>query len=270
MTIALHYDSRREHVGFAHWLGAPDGDTPSVQITIRLVGIDAPETHYPGTRKPSAFDRKLENLLKTHQGAFKTKQFREYLAPKLTDRPGTRQFYWGERARKAFEELAAQRLRYRAGGQIRYKNLYLTVGTQLFDQYRRLLAYVAPEEKNPQKRLTFNLLLLQEGWAVNYIIYPNLPKPEDWERVQDAVRQARHQKKGFWKDEALLLGYEYRFCVDTLLGKRSGPDKYCVDITNGQLYAPYDYYLVAPENRLFILKEHLRYARRELGGLHRT
>lgn len=269
MTIALQYESRCEHAGFAHWLGAPDGDTPSVQITIRLLGIDAPETHYPGTQKPSAFDSKLQNLLKTHRRAFKTKQFREYLAPKLADRPGTRQFHWGERARRAFEELAAQRLRYRAGGQIRYKNLYLTVGTQLFDQYRRLLAYVAPEEKNPQKRLTFNLLLLQEGWAVNYIIYPNLPKPDDWERVQDAVRQARQQKKGFWKDEKLLLGYEYRFCVDTLLGKRSGPDKYCVDITNGQLYAPYDYYLVAPENRLFILKEHLRYARRELGGLRK-
>ncbi len=269
MTLALDYEFRREPAGFAHWLGTTDGDTPTIQITIRLLGIDAPEIHYPDTKKPSAFDTKLAQLLRTHRRAFKTKEFRAYLAPKLADRAGTRQFHWGERARRAFEDLAAQKLRYRAGGQIRYKNLHLTVGAQLFDQHRRLLAYVAPEEKDPHKRVTFNLLLLQEGWAVNYIIYPNLPKPTDLERAQEAVREARQQQKGLWKDEMLLLGYEYRFCVDTLLGKKAGPDKYCVDITTGKLYAPYDYYLVAPENRLFIMKEHLRYAKRELGGLKR-
>jgi endonuclease YncB( thermonuclease family) len=269
MRLAISYESQRQQAGKARWVGNTDGDTPTIQLTIRLLGIDAPEIHYPGRQKPSASDNKLENLLKTHHRAFKTKEFREYLAVKLLDRPGTRQLQWGERARRAFEELALQRLRRRAGGQTRYRNLYLTVGEQSFDQYRRLLAYVAPEEKNPQKRRTFNLLLMQEGWAVNYFIYPNLPKPDDWVKVQQAVRQARREKKGFWEDETLLLGYEYRFCVDTLLGKRTGPDKYCVDVTTGILYKPYEYYLIEPENRLFVIKEHLRRARKEIKGLKR-
>ncbi|MCL6642076.1 MAG: thermonuclease family protein [Candidatus Bipolaricaulota bacterium] len=265
MTIA--YESQRSSAGIARWVSAADGDTLQIALTIRLVGIDAPEIHYPGTQKPSAFDRKLESLLATHRRAFKTKGFREYLAPKLAERPGTRQLHWGERARTALEDLAETRLRHRAGGQVRYRNLALTVGEQMFDQYRRLLAYVAPEERNPDRRLTLNLLLIQEGWAVNYIIYPNLPKPDDWERLQRAVRGARRQKQGFWKDERVLLGYEYRFCVDTLLGKRAGPDKYCVDVTTGELHAPHEYYLIEPENRLFILKEHLREAKRMLRGL---
>lgn len=267
MAIALQYESQREHAGTARWVSATDGDTPQILMAIRLVGIDAPEIHYPGTQKPSAFDSALEHLLQTHRRAFKTKEFREYLAPKLADRAGTRQLLWGERARNALAELADRILRRRAGGQTRYRNLVLTVGQQMFDQYRRLLAYVAPEEPNPHKRQTLNLVLMQEGWAVNYIIYPNLPKPDDWGRIQQAVRQARQQQKGFWKDETLLLGYEYRFCVDTVLGKRTGPDKYCVDVTTGALHAPHEYYLIAPENRLFILKEHLRDAKRTLQGL---
>lgn len=267
MIVALRYESRCEPAGTAHWVSAPDGDTPTVQLTIRLLGIDAPEIHYPGTQKPSAFDSRLENLLKTHRRAFKTKEFRDYLAPRLAGRAGTRQLLWAERARAALAELAEKYLRHRAGGQIRYRNLALTVGEQLFDQYQRLLAYVAPEEQNPAKRVTLNLLLMQEGWAVNYIIYPNLPTPDDWAKIQQAVRQARTHQKGFWKDETLLLGYEYRFCVDTALGRRAGPDKYCVDVTTGELYAPHEYHLIEPENRLFILKEHLRVAKRTLKGL---
>ena len=265
MTIA--YKSQRSSAGLARWLGAADGDTLKIALKIRLLGVDAPETHYPGAQKPSAFDEKLERLLQTHRRAFKTKGLREYLGPKLAERPGTRQLHWGERARTALEDLAETALRRRTRGQVRYKNLALTVGEQMFDQYRRLLAYVAPEEKNPDKRLTLNLLLMQKGWAVNYIIYPNLPKPDDWARLQRAVREARRQKQGFWKDERVLLGYEYRFCVDTLLGKRAGPDKYCVDVTTGELHAPHEYYLIEPENRLFILKEHLREAKRTLRGL---
>lgn len=267
MALVIKYGSHREQAGQAHWVANTDGDTPTIQLTIRLLGIDAPEIHYPGTQKPSAFDSQLENLLQTHRRAFKTRELRDFLVPRLQNLPGTRQLQWGERARGAFEQLALQKLRRRAGGQIRYKNLYLTMGEQMFDQYRRLLAYVAPEEKNPDKRLTFNLLLMQEGWAVNYVIYPNLPKLEDWLRVQQAVRQARREKRGFWKDETLLLGYEYRFCVDTLLGKRTGPDKYCVDVTSGKLHPPHEYYQVEPENRLFIIKDQLREARRTLKGL---
>ncbi len=270
MSLAIKYESQRVQAGVARWLDVVDGDTPEIQLAIRLLGIDAPETHYPGTTKPTAYDKKLERLLDTHRAHFRSRGLRDYLAPKLADRPATRQLLWGERAKVALKRLAVERLHQRAGGQTRYRNLYLTVGAQSFDQYRRLLAYIAPEEKNPEKRRTFNLLLMEEGWAVNYIIYPNLPKPADWELLQQAVRQARQERLGFWKDETLLLGYEFRFCVDTLYGKRSGPDKYALDITTGLLYQPHEYYRIEPENRLFILKEHLAQAKRALQGLRRA
>ena len=100
MALRIRYESQREQAGQARWVSNTDGDTPTIQLTIRLLGIDAPEVHYPGTQKPSTFDTKLENLLKTHRHAFKTEEFRKYLAQRLTDRPGTRQLLWGERAQR--------------------------------------------------------------------------------------------------------------------------------------------------------------------------
>lgn len=270
MTIVIKYSAQREQAGRARWVDAEDGDTPSLQLAIRLLGIDAPEVHYPGTTKPNTFDKKLQRLLETHRAQFRSRGLRDYLAPRLADRPGTRELLWGECAKEAFEQLAKQQLYRRAGGQMRRRELYLTVGEQMFDQYRRLLAYIAPAERDPSKRLTFNLLLLQKGWAVNYLLYPNLPKPDDWERLQKTVRQARQEEKGFWQDNSLLLGYEFRFCVDTLLGKRSGPDKYCVDVTTGVLHPPHEYYQIAPENRLFIHKERLSQAKRAIQGLRKA
>lgn len=97
--------------------------------------------------------------------------------------------------------------------------------------------------------------------AVSYPIFPNIPKPADLKLIQEAVRKARRRKLGMWAEEdTLLLPYEYRFCVDTLLGKRRGPDKYCVDITTGLIHQPQAYYTIPPENRLFIYEKDLAQA----------
>ena len=39
-----------------------DGDTPQVSFSIRMLSIDTPEVHYPGTQSPSKHDSKLAQL----------------------------------------------------------------------------------------------------------------------------------------------------------------------------------------------------------------
>ena len=39
-----------------------DGDTPQVSFSIRMLSIDTPEIHYPGTQSPAKHDEKLTQL----------------------------------------------------------------------------------------------------------------------------------------------------------------------------------------------------------------
>jgi len=143
--------------------------------------------------------------------------------------------------------------------------MFVMVAEEVFDRYGRLLAYVngAYEKKEREtipesKRPTFNLQMLQEGQAVSLLIYPNIPKPADLELVQTAVRKARATNKGFWKGpDNLLLPYEFRWIIDTIKGTRTGPDRYCADISTGKLYQPQHYYKVLPESRLFFYTKDL-------------
>jgi hypothetical protein len=45
--------------------------------------------------------------------------------------------------------------------------------------------------------------------------------------------------------------------VDTIAGKRRGPDRYCADLASGRLHPPQRYHEVLPEDRLFFYPEHL-------------
>jgi hypothetical protein len=94
--------------------------------------------------------------------------------------------------------------------------------------------------------------MLQEGHAASIVIYPNIPKPDDLKLARDGVHSARTGKKGFWNQgDKALLPYEFRWIVDTISGKRQGPDRYCADMTTAELFPPQQYYRVLPENRLF-------------------
>jgi hypothetical protein len=137
--------------------------------------------------------------------------------------------------------------------------MFTMVSKQVFDRYGRHLAYVAPsytkEERGKipeSKRPTFNLQMMQDGHAISLLIYPNVPKPADLLRVRDAIRSARQHRRGYWGSATPLLhAYEYRWIVDTILGKRSGPDRYCGDFTTGALHKPEQYFRVPEENRLW-------------------
>lgn len=254
----------RESLGIARWGGDPtDGDTPTVALNIRLVNVDAPEVHYPGNTKPSKHDKILANLLQTHGGMFPP-GLRAYLKPRLKGTPGTNQELAGKKSRAAFKQLADTVLEFDSETNRYRRKVFLTTGQDPFDRFKRLLAYVAPEESDPKKRATFNLLLARDGWVVNYIIYPNIPKRKDLELLQEAVQAARTGKKGAWKQANLLLGYEFRYAVDTAKGMANGPKRYCADISTALLYQPSDYFQVQPENRLFIDKKDVETARQAL------
>jgi endonuclease YncB( thermonuclease family) len=264
MTLAIKVDFPRTQLGKARWISNTDGDTPTIQMTIRMLSIDAPELHFPGTTKPSGLDDELEGLL-AGAGQNLSPGLRAYLEPRLKAEPGTRHERLAEQARKQFERLADTYLKpLKPKAKVR-RPLYVTIGSDVFDRYQRLLAYIAPEEKDKAKRRTFNLRMLELGWAVNYLIYPNIPKAEDIELMRKAVIQARAGGVGMWKDQArLLLGYEYRYCARMLKEGAMGPDRHCVDVTTGKLVAEQDYHTIHPEDRLFIGKDDLSEAKKAL------
>ena len=261
-----------EHLAFGDkpvWVSATDGDTPTIQLPIRMLGMDAPELHYAGATQgnPGKYDRALASFL-TKSGKQLDAGLGKYLAPRLTDKASTRQIKAGEAAYVHFVEMVKSRLDRgvgKNGKPLTPRRLFVMVSQQVFDHYGRLLAYVnASYEKKereklpPHKRLTFNLQMMKDGHAVSLLIYPNIPKATDLKLVQSAVHGARIHHKGFWKQgKQTLLPYEFRWIVGTIAGKKQGPDRFCGDITSAKLFIPVQYYRVEPENRLFFYPEHL-------------
>jgi endonuclease YncB( thermonuclease family) len=254
-----------EHLAFGDkpvWISATDGDTPTLQLPIRMLGIDAPELHYQGasSTSPGKYDVPFGAFL-TAAGKHLDAGLKQYLAKKLLNNACTRHIAAGQAAFEHFQAMAQKRLARKGknGKTVTPRHIFAMVAEEVFDRHGRMLAYVngvydkkeretIPESKRP----TFNLQMMREGQAVSLLIYPNIPKPADLELVQSAVNKARTTNKGFWKGpDTFLLPYEFRWIIDTIKGVRSGPDRYCADISTGKLYQPQHYYKVLPESRLF-------------------
>lgn len=263
-----------EHLAFGDkptWISATDGDTPTLQFPIRMLGMDAPELHYQGAKEttPGKYDDAFTSFL-TKAGKDLDAGLKQHLAKKLTNKASSRHIAAGKASSDHFRAMAAKRLARKGknGKPISPRHIFVMVSNEVFDKYGRLLAYLnASYEKKERetipaaKRPTFNLQMLQEGQAVSLLIYPNIPKRDDLELVQSAVRKARTTSKGVWKGpDNLLLPYEFRWIIDTIKGTRSGPDRYCADISTGKLYQPQHYYKVLPENRLFFYAKNLVHA----------
>lgn len=264
-----------DSLGKNTYLRATDGDTPYVSMSIRMLSIDTPEVHYPGNTKPSKQDTTLLQLaVWIRQGkAPINDDLAGFLIPKLeSGRAGTLQMEQGEKASKAFQELVERKLH--EGGKNR--TVYLHSAEKPFDQYGRLLAYMAPnytaaerESMSVVERATFNLLMVMEGWAATFPIYPSLPKHSDLLLLQEAGRNALEGGKGIWADALTLTGYEFRMCVNLYEitsklvkgSKVSSTEKYswisrfCLDMTTREIFYPQDYFKVQPYNRIFIWAE---------------
>jgi len=250
------------------FVSATDGDTPTIQVPIRMLGMDAPELHYGGANEgnPGKFDIEIEAFA-TRSGADLDSELLAFLAPRLKSKPSTRHITTGKEASNHFHEIVATRLdrgkNAKTGKPLIPRPFFTMVSQQVFDRHGRLLAYVAPsytkEERTTipeSKRPTFNLQMIQDGHAISLLIYPNVPKPADLKRVRDAVRSARQYKRGFWSDSIPPLhAYEFRWIADTITGKRNGPDRFCGDFTTAVLYKPDQYFQVPEENRLWFFRD---------------
>lgn len=251
-----------------------DGDTPYITLSIRMLSIDTPEVHYPGNTKPSKHDSKLKDLAKwIQQGEAPIhKGLGKYIQPKIaTGKAGTLQLKQGERATKEFEDLLEKKLK--RPGKKSKRSVFIRAADEHFDQYGRLLAYMAPSYTKKElanmtfeQRATFNLLMVKNGWAASFPIYPSIPKYADLVLLQKVAKDAYIGKKGVWADPNTLTGYEFRMCIKLyditkklVAGKSlSSSEKYgwisryCVDMTSRKIYYPQDYYKVKPYNRVFI------------------
>lgn len=250
-----------------------DGDTPYVSVSIRMLSIDTPEVHYPGRQNPVRHDERLAELAQwlTAGQAPVPDDLAAFLTPKLASgQAGTLQKAQGEAATEAFQSLLDQRLTRPTGSK---RSLFLRAADQPFDQYGRLLAYVAPSFSSKERgqmtrwdRATFNLLMVESGWAAPFLIFPSLPRHTDLEWFHSVAKRAVVEGRGAWADPLTLTGYEFRMCYrlwevtkKLVQGTRlrssekySWVGRYCADLTSREIYHPADYHRVEPYNRLFI------------------
>lgn len=266
-TFVLDYKPESLALGErAVWVSATDGDTPTIQLPVRMLGIDAPELHFMSANEktPGAYDNALANFL-DREGKNLEEGLKKYLKPRLENNASTRQITAGREAFDHFLKTAKERLeRVNAQGKpLTPRKLFVMAAEEVFDMNGRLLAYVnaaytkAERKTIPlPKRVTFNLQMLEDGHAASLLIYPNVPKPEDLKLVQKAVHNARTKKKGFWaQGNRALLAYEFRWVVKMIEGEENGPTRFCGDLSTGDLFTPERYYKALPENRLFFFKE---------------
>ncbi len=260
-------------LGTNKFLRITDGDTPYISTAIRMLSIDTPEVHYPGTTNPAKHDAKFDDL-KNWIAAGKA-PIDDGLAAYLSTRlfggnVGTRQKQQGDAATDALDALMKEKLT-KPNGKLR--ELYVATSNPPFDHYGRLLAYIAPYYSSDEKislseleRATFNLLMIDTGWAAPFPIFPGLPKYRDLVLMQDRACDAFESKRGVWSDPATLAGYEFRMCyklwdITRRLEKgeklssserRGWVERYCVDMTTREIFDPAEYHRVAPFNRVFI------------------
>jgi len=254
------------------YVSATDGDTPTISVPIRMLGMDAPELHYAGANEnnPGKFDDDLKNVL-AGAGSHLDPGLKNYLKQKLKGKPSTRHIESGKIAFDHFEKIVAERIKRistSTGNELTPRRLFTKVSEQVFDRYGRMLAYLAPAYTKverqavlPKDRPTFNLQMMQDGHAISLLIYPNVPKPADLTLVRTAIKKARQYNRGVWGDEhEPLHAYEYRWLVDVTRGKRDGPTRFCGDVTTGKLYIPQQYYKVPDENRLWFFEKDVGHA----------
>ncbi len=271
-----------DSVGSKRYLRATDGDTPYVSVSIRMLSIDTPEVHYPGGSRPSRQDGNLMQLAEWIEDGVAPidPELGAFLSPKLNSgKAGSLQEEQGIEATKVFRNLVKEKLE--RPGSSRKRSVFLRIADKPFDRYGRLLAYMAPhynkEERSSMSlkdRATFNLLMVENGWAAPFPIYPNLPKHSDLVLFQEAGRKAVKEKRGMWKNPLALTAYEFRMCVrlyeitkklvegrkfgDT--EKKSWITRFCFDVTTRRVYYPQQYFKVKPYNRIFIWPEDVRLA----------
>lgn len=293
MSVQIFYDPEGfelDSIGKKTKSGDPaDGDTPYVRLPVRMLGIDTPETNYPGVGSPAKSDDRLKELADWIQQGHApiTDDLAAHLHPRLdTGTAGTLQKNHGDQAKAAFKTALDTRMTRPTGTT---RPFFINLADEKFDHYGRMLAYVAPsfssqefQNTTPHDRRSFNLQMIELGWAATLLIYPSLPKYSDLVLTYDAAKSAIENGRGAWADaNTVLTGYEWRMCIklhkatkrlvageNLKSWEREGwVQRYCFDLTTRQVFDPQDYIKVPPEARGFIFPNDMR---RAVGDLNLT
>lgn len=251
-----------------------DGDTPNIRMPIRMLSIDTPEVTARSTERAAEIDNNFVELAEwIRSGVAPVEEaFGEYLVPKLeSGNAGTLHFNQGKHASEFHKDIVEKRLSRPSSE--RKRNLFIRGAESSFDGYGRLLAYVAPsyskkerDEMSRRERATFNLDLIESGWAAPFIIFPNIPGELDLPLFLEMAVDAVKEKRGQYQDPLSLPGYEYRMCeklysiTKKLVDGESIPyreqlrwrSRYCADMRSRKLFGPEDYFEIPEPYRLWI------------------
>lgn len=265
-----------------------DGDTPNIRMPVRMLSIDTPEVTAGSAEQATQIDADFQELAGwIREGrAPVSRRFADHVLPRLeTGRAGTLQFEQGTAASEFYKALIERRLSRDNGTR---RKLFVRGADEPFDRFGRLLAYVAPsysrrerEAMTRRERSTFNLDLVESGWASSFILFPSIPGELDLPLLIDAAVNARDEGRGVYADPLAMPAYEYR-AMEKLhrvtrrivegenvpardrFGWRS---RYCLDIRTRLLYGPEDYPSIDAPYRLWIWPEDVQ---RAVGMLNLT
>ena len=250
-----------------------DGDTPNVRMPIRMLSIDTPEVtarSEAGAVKVDVQFKELASWIKAGKAPVR-KSFRDHILSKLENvDAGTLQYTQGKLASAHHKQIITQRLTKPSGAK---RKLFLRSSQQPFDGYGRLLAYVAPSYSSKERasmsrreRATFNLNMLESGWAAPFILFPSIPGELDLPLFIEASVDAKDNKRGQYQEPLSLPGYEYRMCekLYDITKKLINGDilhyskqiawrsRYCADMRDRKLYGPEEYMIIPEAYRLWI------------------
>ncbi|WP_421870355.1 hypothetical protein [Motiliproteus sp.] len=256
-----------------------DGDTPNIRMPIRMLSIDTPETTARSAAGAAKIDAQFQQLAGWIQAgqAPVSDSFAQYILPKLADiDAGTLQFQQGKQAGEHYQQLIDQRLTKPSGSK---RKLFVRSPEPPFDGYGRLLAYVSPSYSTREiatlsrvQRATFNLNMVESGWAAPFILFPNIPGERDLPLFVEQALAAKNAARGQYQEPLSLPGYEYRMCEKLysitqklVNGERlnetrrnSWRSRYCADMRDRRLYGPTVYMQIPEPYRLWIWPDDLQ------------
>jgi endonuclease YncB( thermonuclease family) len=250
-----------------------DGDTPNIRMPVRMLSVDTPEVTARSAAGATRVDAAFAELAGwIEQGiAPVSRRWGDHIVPRLRDgEAGTRQFTQGQAASAWYKARKDARLTKTNGTK---RKLFVRTADDPFDNFGRLLAYVAPSYSSAElrqmtraERATFNLDLIASGWAAPFILFPSIPGEHDLPLFLDAAVGAMEAGRGQYGDPLSLPGYEYRMCEKLHAITRrivAGQDlsfseriawrsRYCLDMRTRALHGPEDYMDIPQPYRIWV------------------
>ncbi len=280
-----------------------DGDTVSVtadgDFSIRFLGIDTPEVSlsYPNLKDDpnagkwlsiSKFDQYLSNPFDVKYSDSKEYKIKlgkglvEHLEPQCSDNTAKNHALYSEKAQRVLEKLIQDDLNERKGQGKEFR-FFLAFSFEIMDRYGRFLCFLdrdSNEQERLERPLTYNERMIQQGFAMPYLIWPNIDpfigkesvvkavpdinnfqaeieKSKRLQKAREAIRKSRESGTGLFdfNDPLMLFPFELRYLV-----RRSVPDRFVIDLSQKRpkILEPTKYYEIKNiEDRLFIPEEYV-------------